>query len=556
MTRRKASRHGGRGQKQNASGVEWVGGIASMPGYVTGEGHPYRPEMLVWMGAEGAVLGSRVGRPGDLIPIAGESLQNAIERPMWGPPHLPARVRVASPELAEALRAARPAIDIVCAPTPEIDAMLALMRDHVAEEGLAERSYLSPETGADAVASFFSAAAALFRVAPWKVVPDDECLFSITIEELDVRDLAVSVIGQMGKNFGFVMFSGLEDFDAYLAAAVTIELGEKPEMPPHFALNFDPGSALAPELRKEIAQHRWEVAGPNAYPWLVAIDEDLVGRPPTAEEMAIAEAVARALAGALAEKEALLAAWDDGKSWSRTLSVRIHPGKVEVILRTPYEDEAIAVDPSRDVLADLAALAEDGDVVDADEREPLEGELVCRFAAAPESQGLDEIGACRFVMDFAANYFGATIATLDPVDLREILFEIVPRKVSIDASAASEVIEEMRALYGFLKREYGLAQADACLRVLDDDAVEMLEAGLSDSRNFGLAKSLCMAGREEGFDVDSRAGLEEWLQSAQGMHMPTSADSSLPAPPGAAKGAGRAKKNKRKAARKSRKRNR
>jgi hypothetical protein len=51
--------------------------------------------------------------------------------------------------------------------------------------------------------------------------------------------------------------------------------------------------------------------------------------------------------------------------------------------------------------------------------------------------------------------------------------------VSIDASAASWIIEENRAFYAFLKREYRLEQADACLRVLSGDAVKKLEAALS-----------------------------------------------------------------------------
>jgi hypothetical protein len=33
-------------------------------------------------------------------------------------------------------------------------------------------------------------------------------------------------------------------------------------------------------------------------------------------------------------------------------------------------------------------------------------------------------------MDFAADYFDATIATLCPRELREIVFDIIPRKVS------------------------------------------------------------------------------------------------------------------------------
>lgn len=234
--------------------------------------------------------------------MASESLQSTIEQPMYGKPHAPTRVRVASAELADALRSGHPGLDVVCAPTPELDEMLTLMREKMAEDGATEQSYLSPEITPEAVAAFFKAAA-LFRAKPWKLEPDDQSLFSVTIEQLGMRDAAMSVIGQTGQSLGLILFSGIDDFEAYLDAAEVIELGEQPEMPPHFVLNFERGAELAPELRKEISEHHWEVAGANAYPWLVAVDEELVARPPTGKEVTMAEAIASALTNVMAEKE-------------------------------------------------------------------------------------------------------------------------------------------------------------------------------------------------------------------------------------------------------------
>jgi hypothetical protein len=339
------------------TGIEWVGGLVAMPAYVTGEGEPYRPETLLWMGAEGAVLGHAVGKPGELIGLACESLRSTIERPMLGRPHAPERVRVASPELAEALRAGQSRIEVVCAPTPEIDAVLAAMRERMTDEGGTEQSYLSPEVDPAVVAAFFRAAAALFRAKPWKTVPSDHSLFSVSIEKLGVTEEALLVTGQMGQGLGLIRFSGIDDFEAYLDAADAVEQGEEPTMPPHFALNFERGAELSPALREEIAEHHWEVASAEAYPWLVAVDEDLVARPPTAKEVAIAEAIALALPEVLEDEEALLAAWNGGEPVARTLVVPTHSGDLEVSLCAPYEREPSAYKPPYDVLADLAVPA-------------------------------------------------------------------------------------------------------------------------------------------------------------------------------------------------------
>jgi hypothetical protein len=537
--------------KKRRAGVEWVGGISSMPAFVTGEGEPYRPEMLIWMGAEGAILGSMAGRPGELLDLACESLQSTIDRPMFGGAHVPASVRVASPELASVLRSGHPAIDIVVAPTPEIDAILAMMREHLGEISENEQSYLSPGIGPEAVASFFRAAAGLFRARPWKVVPSDQSIFSITIGKLGLEDAAMSIIGQMGQSLGLILFSCIEDFEAYLDASRAMDHGDETALPPHFALNFERGAELGAAIRREVAEHRWEVAGTNAYPWLVAVDPDLVARPPTAREVAIAESIALALPEVLREKKALRAAWNGGEPVSRTLTVRTHAGSVEVTLRAPHGQAGVPRRPPAGLVGDLFDLARDGDEIDPDERGPLEDELVRRFAASPEARELSDVQSCRLVMDLAADYLGATIATLGPPELREIVFGIIPSHVGIDASEARSIIEENRAFYAFLKREFGLHQADACLRVLGASAVKRLESALSDTSNFGMAKSLFMAGREAGFDMDTEEGIGEWMRAMQSAPLPASIRlPSLDGPSSVDRSKARAKRKKRKATRK------
>jgi hypothetical protein len=544
--------------KKKRAGVEWVGGVVRMPAYVTGEGEPYRPDVLLWMNDDGLVLGTTTAKPGEVVGTAGDHLRTTIERPMIGPPHSPTRVRVASPELADVLRASHPAIDVVCAPTPEIDAVFAAMRERMDEDDVeTEQSYLSPDIDAAALASFFRAAARLFRAKPWGVVPSDESLFAVTIEKLDVRDAAVCVIGQMGQSHGVILFSGVAGFEAYVEAVEAMEGGEEATMPPYHALSFERGAELSTTLRKEIADHRWEVAGAAAYPWLVAVDGDRVARPPTAREVTIFEALALALPEAIADERALLSAWNGGPPFTRAFSVKTHAGDVEMSLRVPPE-RATSDQPQFDLVDALFELTEDGEEIDHDRRRELEDELVHEFVDSPEAETLTDVQSCHFVMDFAADYFGETIATLGPRELREIVFDIIPRKVSIDASKARSIIEENRAFYSFLDRAYGLEQADACRRVFEGGAVKKLEAALSNGSNFGMAKSLFMAGRDSGFDMESKDGIEAWMRTMQSKPLPSSVQlpplvaAARPVDPAAA----RAKKNQRKAARKARKRNR
>jgi hypothetical protein len=539
--------------------VEWVGGLASMPAYVTNEGEPYRPEILLWMGADGALLGSAVGKPGEVLGMASASLRETIAKPAWGRPHAPARVRVASPELAAALLAGNDGIDVVCAPTPEMDGAIAAMRAHFTEEedDDDEPSHLSPEIDAEAVAAFFRASAGLFRAKPWKIVPDDESILALSIEKLGVKEMALSVIGQSGRSFGLILFAGIGDFEIFLEAAIDRELGEEPSLPAHFALHFERGGDLHPSLRKEIAKHRWEVAAANAYPWASAIDADFVPRPATAKELTIAEAIALALPQFLKAKKELEAAWEGGQEVARTYSVLTHAGEMEVALRAPYEQEWDAASLHEEIAKlyqlELAAGEEE---IDSEVRQALESALLRRFEASPEGRSIHDVQHCIFLMEFASDYFGITLALLGRPELRAILFEIIPSRVIVEPSAARAIVEDCRAFFSFLKREFGLRQADACLRLLSGDAVQRLEAALSDPGNFDLAKSLLMEEPAAIGDMDPEEDLEEWLRAE-----PEQPQLSLPlvgparTPIAGDKAAARAKK-KRKMARATRKKNR
>jgi hypothetical protein len=80
VTRKQTTR--GRTGPKKTTGIEWIGGTVAMPVYVTGEGDPYRPEALFWMGADGAILGSTVAKPGELLPMASESPSRASRCPL------------------------------------------------------------------------------------------------------------------------------------------------------------------------------------------------------------------------------------------------------------------------------------------------------------------------------------------------------------------------------------------------------------------------------------------------------------------------------------------
>jgi hypothetical protein len=138
-------------------------------------------------------------------------------------------------------------------------------------------------------------------------------------------------------------------------------------------------------------------------------------------------------------------------------------------------------------------------------------DVLNRFSDSPEFKALEDYGRLPIFLQYAWSHLGETVGTLTPRDQAEILFELFPRKVSCDASVAAAIVAEVRAFWTWLDREFQLPNARACLEALGPNAAADLEKELSNPRNFGMAKSFFMQGREAGFDMTTQQGLNEFL---------------------------------------------
>lgn len=220
---------------------------------------------------------------------------------------------------------------MLCAPTPELDALVIALREKFAQRSDHEVSYLAAGASAEAMAAFFDAAADLYRAAPWCAIASDQHLLGVSIEALGLKHAVLSVIGQLGKSSGIVLFGSHADYQRYLAAGAALARGEDASMPAHFTLHFDRGSELPTTIRKQIISHSWRVADAEAHPWMRVLDEDLVARMPTSRELSIAELIVRALPKLIEQsKPSLDAAWRGQRPLQRKIDVTGFAGRHEV----------------------------------------------------------------------------------------------------------------------------------------------------------------------------------------------------------------------------------
>src|SRR5579863_17577 len=117
-------------------------------------------------------------------------------------------------------------------------------------------------------------------------------------------------------------------------------------------------------------------------------------------------------------------------------------------------------------------------------------QLIQLFEQSPEGQALRNEGSdpgwANMMIEFGMDYLSVTPPQMTPNGLREILFDIFPRKVSTSADEADDIVHVLQAFWKFLQREFHLENAAACLKVLDEKAARELKKELSNPANFGI----------------------------------------------------------------------
>ncbi len=138
------------------------------------------------------------------------------------------------------------------------------------------------------VAGIFGAAAALYRAAPWRLYSDPQPL---VVRWPSGDSWIVSVMGAAGIDHGLFCFTDPGD--------VTAGLRDNSSTPrlrgTAVTLSYEPQDDLPPAMRKDIMNHRWEVAAPEAYPMILAINSPTAGLTATVAEQLrqVAEVLSR-----------------------------------------------------------------------------------------------------------------------------------------------------------------------------------------------------------------------------------------------------------------------
>jgi len=281
-------------------GAIWQATVCRVPTWLRDGGRMVRPwSILVVNHTEHLIVWQElvVDEPGPEMLF--DHLARAMRKPAAGKPQRPSEIQVRDEPAWNAVQPHMQEIGvdfIYHADLDEADFILGEMQQLMQPEGqppaLTESAHFNSAQGA----AFYAAAAAFFRSTPWRRVPPDSLI------QVDCPQLAefgsghwyAVVLGQAGQTLGLALYSdkgaigniccgGSCDSMAgsSSAAAVSMLFSEAFEVP------------LADMLAAE--RHHWELAGPEAYPFILCASGANDARPIEPWEFQLLEGCVRSV---------------------------------------------------------------------------------------------------------------------------------------------------------------------------------------------------------------------------------------------------------------------
>jgi len=492
---------------------QWIGGRVPAPFYVT-QPEPRRPHLVVWVDAErGVVPGMNMIEPDAPMDEAVDVLVQTLERPMptAGRVRRPASIRVADPVLAEAIRARLgDEIRVDVGSTPLLDEVIQALAEFPApappgpEPSYLEEGRVPPEL----VGRLFEAAARLYEIAPWKALRNESRLLALDVPELGVHEGCVSVIGALGQSYGVLLFDSIDGYEALARLDDRLQASRDPcgSGQPIFSVNFE-GRDLPKALRREVKQHGWPVAGPKAYPRVMAHDPDGVSRPLHERDYRLAIALSEAVARFQTQHRAV---FEKGAALpvSGTWALPEIECSVRVTAPHPDWDWASIDEPEPDYPGERRVKAA---------RRAAE-KLSDEFLAREEQRGRDRAwldgaaDALFHLFDFRFDYVDGRIENWRPWHVRTFLIEHFPRKVVADDRAIEALPGQLDAFFAWLG-ENGrepLVVVESIRQVIVRRR-RSFSREARDPARFGPAKHVLTGMRSEGIDPTNRQEVDRYI---------------------------------------------
>ena len=138
-----------------------------------------------------------------------------------------------------------------------------------------------------------------------------------------------------------------------------------------------------------------------------------------------------------------------------------------------------------------APLFHQGGDLDEEAAHAYERELARLFEESPEGLALAaegvELGFAGMIVQYLVGYESVGVPDMTAGHFETVLFDLIPRKVTVEPDEARDMVLEARAFCAYLHRAHGLANAAECLAAIESEgAIERLREALAEPGNWGM----------------------------------------------------------------------
>lgn len=271
---------------QNAGEV-WQADIRQLKAWVSIEGQPQRPWMLIVANRTEQLIYATDMRETPPADWLRHGVLKAISQPAVGPAHRPGIIEVASEEKLAEIGAELEPHGIHCVVAERLDLldeMVADLTDHLAGSSGPKALVDSPGITPDVLGDFFRAAADFYRRKPWRSIAGDT-IIQVECEAFQSGPWFAIVMGQSGMSLGLALYEDLELLQDTIAGSLSDE--ENSRRTSALSVTYSEAFEFAAKDLAAVEEHGWPIAGPEAYPMVMRVNPGWAVRAPLKWELAL-----------------------------------------------------------------------------------------------------------------------------------------------------------------------------------------------------------------------------------------------------------------------------
>jgi len=303
----------------------WLASFRQFPKWTEANGERVLPWVVLAVNRDsGLVVLTNLVAEEPTADLLWDKLAEAMRRSSKKQPYRPMRIQVEPNARWNELKPHLGEIGIELESTRKLEVLddaFENLKQYMTEDdgpGLLDMPRVTPEIAG----RFYKAAAAFYRKAPWKLLGDENAI-KVECDRFQSGPWYAVVMGQSGITLGLVLYEDLNVLKALWANESSDRESARQSIA--LAVTFDSKLHLHAKDFEAAQRYGWDVAGPEAYPWVYRKEPGMTVRPPLSWELALLEGCLQVIPEFVSQRKL-------GDTTEQQMTVAVGTGKLNLVL--------------------------------------------------------------------------------------------------------------------------------------------------------------------------------------------------------------------------------